>query len=65
MRRVNVRSRDNLTKKVLLQAAAFNLALILLSITWGRRPRGLAQPRFALQSSITFKISLLQLKMGF
>jgi transposase len=42
MRRLQVRGRDNVTKRVLLQAAAFNLALILRSITRAGTPRGLA-----------------------
>ena len=42
MRRVHVRGRDNVAKRVLLQAAAFNLALILRSITKAGTPRGLA-----------------------
>jgi len=42
MRRLYVRGRDNVAKRVLLQAAAFNLALILRSITRAGTPRGLA-----------------------
>jgi len=42
MRRLHVRGRDNVAKRVLLQAAAFNLALILRSITRAGTPRGLA-----------------------
>ena len=42
MRRLHVRGRDNVAKRVLLQAAAFNLALILRSITLAGTPRGLA-----------------------
>ena len=42
LRRVHVRGRGNVTKRVLLQAAAFNLALILRSITKAGTPRGLA-----------------------
>ncbi|MEO8053303.1 MAG: hypothetical protein ABI833_23120, partial [Acidobacteriota bacterium] len=42
MRRLHVRGRDNVAKRVLLQAAAFNLALILRSITKTGTPRGLA-----------------------
>jgi transposase len=42
MRRLHVRGRDNVSKRVLLQAAAFNLALILRSITRAGTPRGLA-----------------------
>jgi len=42
MRRLHVRGRDNVSKRVLLQAAAFNLALILRSISGAGTPRGLA-----------------------
>ncbi len=42
MRRVHVRGRGNVAKRVLLQAAAFNLALILRSITRAGTPKGLA-----------------------
>ena len=42
LRRVHVRGRGNVAKRVLLQAAAFNLALILRSITKAGTPRGLA-----------------------
>jgi len=42
MRRLHVRGLDNVAKRVLLQAAAFNLALILRSITKAGTPRGLA-----------------------
>ena len=42
MRRVHVRGRGNVAKRVLLQAAAFNLALILRSITKAGTPKGLA-----------------------
>jgi len=43
MRRLHVRGRDNVSKRVLLQAAAFNLALILRSISGAGTPRGLAE----------------------
>ena len=42
MRRLHIRGRDNVAKRVLLQAAAFNLALILRSITKAGTPKGLA-----------------------
>lgn len=42
MRRLHVRGQGNVAKRVLLQAAAFNLALILRSITRAGTPRGLA-----------------------
>ena len=45
MRRLHVRGRGNVAKRVLLQAAAFNLALILRSITKAGTPRGLADLR--------------------
>src|SRR5207253_7408517 len=42
LRRIHVRGRKNVAKRVLLQAAAFNLALILRSITKAGTPKGLA-----------------------
>ena len=42
MRRLHVRGRDNVAKRVLLQAAAFNLALILRTMTKAGTPRALA-----------------------
>src|SRR5712664_592437 len=42
LRRLHVGGRDNVAKRVLLQAAAFNLALILRSISGAGTPRGLA-----------------------
>ena len=42
LRRLHVRGRDNVAKRVLLQAAAFNLALILRTITKAGTPKGLA-----------------------
>ena len=45
MRRLHVRGRDNVAKRVLLQAMAFNLALILRSITKAGTPKGLADMR--------------------
>ena len=48
LRRVHVRGRSNVAKRVLLQAAAFNLALILRSITKAGTPRGLADLKMKL-----------------
>jgi transposase len=48
LRRVHVRGRSNVAKRVLLQAAAFNLALILRSITKAGTPRGLADMKIKL-----------------
>jgi transposase len=42
LRRLHVRGRSNVAKRVLLQAAAFNLALILRTMTRAGTPRGLA-----------------------
>ena len=42
LRRLHVRGRGNVAKRVLLQAAAFNLALILRTMTRSGTPRGLA-----------------------
>ena len=52
LRRVHVRGRSNVSKRVLLQAAAFNLALILRSITKAGTPRGLAE----LKSKLIFAL---------
>ena len=46
LRRVHVRGRGEVAKRVLLQAAAFNLALILQSITKAGTRRGLADLNF-------------------
>ena len=43
MRRLHVRGRGNVAKRALLQAAAFNLALILRTMTGAGTPRGLAE----------------------
>jgi len=48
LRRVHVRGCGNVAKRVLLQAAAFNLALILRSLTKAGTPRGLADLNIAL-----------------
>jgi transposase len=48
LRRVPVRGRSNVAQRVLLQAAAFNLALILRSITQAGTPRGLADLKIKL-----------------
>ena len=48
LRRVHVRGRGNVAKRVLLQAAAFNLALILRSITKAGTPKGLADLKIKL-----------------
>jgi transposase len=45
LRRMHVRGRGNVAKRVVLQAAAFNLALILRSMTKAGTPRGLADLR--------------------
>jgi transposase len=45
MRRLHVRGRDNVAKRLLLQAAACNLALILRSMGGAGTPRGLADLR--------------------
>jgi len=48
LRRVHVRGRSNVAKRVLVQAAAFNLALILRSLTKAGTPRGLSERNGAL-----------------
>src|SRR5262245_14342308 len=52
LRRVHVRGLKNVAKRVVLQAAAFNLALILRSITKAGTPRGLADRQMALLRAI-------------
>ena len=47
LRRVHVRGRSNVAKRVLLQAAAFNLALILRSLIKAGSPRSLADLKIA------------------
>jgi hypothetical protein len=47
-----VRGRKNVAKRVLVQAAAFNLALILRSITKAGTPRGLADLTLQLFSAL-------------
>jgi len=42
LRRLHVRGRGNVAKRVLLQAVAFNLALILRTMTRAGTPKGLA-----------------------
>ncbi len=48
MRRLHVRGRDNVVKRLLLQAAAYNLALILRTFGGEGTPRGLADHRRSL-----------------
>ena len=52
LRRVHVRGRGNVAKRVLLQATAFNLALILRSITKAGTPKGLADLKAKLSLAI-------------
>jgi transposase len=52
LRRMHVRGLKNVAKRVLLQAAACNLALILRSITKAGTPRGLADRQMALLRAI-------------
>ena len=60
LRRVHVRGLKNVAKRVLLQAAAFNLALILRSITKSGTPRGLAERNLALFGAIVRLLTALQ-----
>jgi len=59
LRRVHVRGLGNVAKRVLLQAAAFNLALILRSITQAGTPRGLAERNLAILRAILRLFSAL------
>src|SRR5712692_7579730 len=60
LRRVHVRGRSNVAKRVLLQAAAFNLALILRSITKAGTPKGLADRKIKLVSAVWRVLDALQ-----
>ena len=60
LRRVHVRGLKNVAKRVLLQAAACNLALILRSITKAGTPRGWAEPHLALLAAIFGLLSTLE-----
>jgi transposase len=60
LRRVHVRGLKNVAKRVLLQAAAFNLALIMRSITKAGTPRGLAEQAFALLRAISCLLETLE-----
>ena len=62
LRRVHVRGRGNVAKRVLLQATAFNLALILRSLTKAGTPRGLADMNIALFCAL---LRLLAASHGF
>ena len=59
LRRVHVRGLKNVAKRVLVQAAACNLALILRSITKAGTPRGLAERNLALLRAILRLFSAL------
>lgn len=48
LRRLHVRGRNNVAKRLLLQAAAFNLALIMRNLTKAGTPRGLAERSLAI-----------------
>lgn len=60
MRRLHVRGLKNVAKRVLVQAAAFNLALILRSITKAGTPRGLADRNHALLFALLRFLAALQ-----
>jgi transposase len=60
LRRVHVRGRGNVAKRVLVQAAAFNLALILRSITKAGTPRGLAEVKTKLLCALCRILAALQ-----
>jgi transposase len=60
LRRVHVRGLKNVAKRVLLQAAAFNLALILRSITKSGTPRGLAEHNLTLLRAIICQLAALE-----
>jgi DDE family transposase len=60
LRRMHVRGLKNVSKRVLLQAAACNLALILRSITKAGTPRGLAERNLSLVRAILCLFSALE-----
>jgi len=60
MRRVHVRGLINVAKRVLLQAAACNLALIMRSLTKAGTPRGLAERSLAILGVISWLWSTLE-----
>jgi transposase len=53
LRRMHVRRRDNVTKRVLIQAATYNLALLMRTLLGAGRPKGLAG-RLAASCTDTF-----------
>jgi transposase len=59
LRRVHVRGRGNVAKRVLLQAAAFNLALILRSITKAGTPKGRADLKIKLFCALCCALAAL------
>ena len=64
LRRLHVRGLKNVAKRVLLQAAAFNLALILRSLTKAGTPRGLAERHFAALSLTLRLMAALERQEG-
>ena len=64
MRRLHVRGLRNVAKRVLLQAAAFNLALILRSLTKAGTPRGLAERNLAMVGLLLRFLAALERQEG-
>ena len=64
MRRLHVRGLKNVAKRVLLQAAAFNLAMILRSITKSGTPRGLAERSLAMVRLLLRFLAALERQEG-
>lgn len=60
LRRLHVRGKNNVAKRVLLQAAAFNLALIMRPLTKAGTPRGLAEGNWAILELILRALAALQ-----
>ena len=60
MRRLHVRGRSNVAKRVLIQAAACNLALILRTLSAAGTPRGLADLGNALISAFLHLLEALE-----
>ena len=61
MRRVHLRGRDNILKRLLVHASAFNLSLILRKFLGAGTPRQLANCAEALRSATQTLISALQI----
>jgi len=64
LRRVHVRGKENVAKRVLVQAAACNLALIMRSITKAGTPRGLANLKIELIYALLLVLNASSIPAG-